>query len=126
VSGWTGEELQRIGGAPELRLAARRQDGSLRPFTTMWVVRAGDDLYVRSAGGPQRSWYRAAVASGTGRIQAGGVDAEVEFATAAPETNQEVDSQYRAKYDRYGPGIVGHVTGPAAHAVTIWLIKTVQ
>jgi hypothetical protein len=126
VSGWTGEELQRIGGAPELRLAARRQDGSLRPFTTMWVVRAGDDLYVRSAGGPQRPWYRAAVASGTGRIQAGGVDAEVEFATAAPETNQEVDSQYRAKYDRYGPGIVGHVTGPAAHAVTICLIKTVR
>jgi len=126
VSGWTGEELQRIGGAPELRLAARRQDGSLRPFTTMWVVRAGDDLYVRSAGGPQRPWYRAAVASRTGRIQAGGVDAEVEFATAAPETNQEVDSQYRAKYDRYGPGIVGHVTGPAAHAVTICLIKTVQ
>jgi len=126
VSGWTGEELQRIGGAPELRLAARRQDGSLRPFTTMWVVRAGDDLYVRSAGGPQRPWYRAAVASGTGRIQAGGVDAEVEFATAAPETNEEVDSQYRAKYDRYGPGIVGHVTGPAAHAVTICLIKTVQ
>ena len=126
MSGWTGEELQRIGGAPELRLAARRQDGSLRPFTTMWVVRAGDDLYVRSAGGPQRPWYRAAVASGTGRIQAGGVDAEVEFATAAPETNQEVDSQYHAKYDRYGPSIVGHVTGPAAHGVTIRLIKSVQ
>ena len=126
MSGWTGEELQRIGGAQELRLAARRQDGSLRPFTTMWVVRAGDDLYVRSAGGPERPWYRAAVASGAGRIQAGGVDAEVEFATAAPETNQEVDSQYHAKYDRYGPGIVGHVTGPAAHAVTIRLIKAVQ
>jgi len=56
VSGWTGEELQRIGGVPELRLAARRQDGSLRPFTTMWVGRAGDDLYVRSAGGPERPW----------------------------------------------------------------------
>jgi hypothetical protein len=91
VSGWTGEELQRIGGAPELRLAARRQDGSLRPFTTMWVVRAGDDLYVRSAGGPERPWYRAAVASGAGGIQAGGVDAEVEFATAAPEANQQID-----------------------------------
>ena len=126
MSGWTGEELQRIGGAPELRLAARRQDGSLRPFTTMWVVRAGDHLYVRSAGGPQRPWYRGRGRQRTGRIQAGGVDAEVEFATAAPETNQEVDSQYRAKYDRYGPSIVGHVTGPAAHAVTIRLIKTVQ
>ena len=41
VSGWTGEELQRIGGAQELRLASRRRDASLGPFTTMWVVRAG-------------------------------------------------------------------------------------
>lgn len=54
MSGWTAEELRRIGGAEELRLASRRQGGSLRPFTTMWVVRAGDDLYVRSAGGPNR------------------------------------------------------------------------
>jgi len=92
----------------------------------MWVVWAADDLYVRSAGGPERSWYRAAVASGAGRIQAGGVDAAVEFAAAAPEANQEIDSAYHAKYDRYGPGIVGHVTGPAAHAVTIRLIKAVQ
>jgi hypothetical protein len=126
VSGWSGEELQRIGGAQELRLAARRQDGSLRPFTIMWAVRAGNDLYVRSAGGPERPWYRAAVASRAGRIQAGGVDAEVEFAAAAPEANQEIDSAYHAKYDRYGPSIVGHVTGPAAHAVTIRLIKAVQ
>jgi hypothetical protein len=126
VSGWTGAELQRISGAQELRLASRRQDGSLRPFTTMWVVRAADDLYVRSAGGPERPWYRAAVASGAGRIQAAGVDAEVEFAAAAPEADQEIDSQYHAKYDRYGPGTVGHVTGPAAHAVTIRLIKAVQ
>ena len=44
MSGWTAEELQRIGGAQELRLASRRQDGSLRSFTTMWVVRAGNDL----------------------------------------------------------------------------------
>jgi hypothetical protein len=36
------------------------------------------------------------------------------------------DSEYHAKYDRYGPSIVGHVTGPAAHAVTIRSIKAVQ
>lgn len=44
MSGWADEELQRIGGAEELRLASRRQDGSLRPFATMWVVRVGNDL----------------------------------------------------------------------------------
>ena len=123
MSGWTGEELQRIGGAQELRLASRCQDGSLRPFTTMWVVRVGNDLYVRSAGGPNRPWYRHALASRAGRIEAGGAGAQVDFASAAPQTNQEIDSAYHAKYDRYGPAIVGHVTGPAAHAVTIRLIK---
>jgi hypothetical protein len=92
----------------------------------MWVIRAGDDLYVRSAGGPDRPWYRAAVASRAGRIQAGGIDAEVKFAAATPEANRDIDAEYHAKYDRYGPGIVGHVTGPAAHAVTIRLIRTVQ
>jgi hypothetical protein len=126
VSGWTAEELRRVGGAEELRLASRRPDGSLRPCTTMWVVRAGDDLYVRSAGGPDRPWYRHAVVGRVGRIEAGGAGAEVTFAAAAPERNQDIDSAYHAKYDRYGPAIVGHVTGPAAHAVTIRLIKAAQ
>ena len=51
ASGWTDDELARIGDATELELASRRPDGTLRSFTTMWVVRVGDDLYVRSAGG---------------------------------------------------------------------------
>ena len=34
-------ELDRIGTAVELDLAARRADGSLSPYTTMWVARAG-------------------------------------------------------------------------------------
>lgn len=42
---WTQEELTRIGDAEELDIAARRPDGSLRPFVTIWVVRGGDDLY---------------------------------------------------------------------------------
>ncbi|MGO8863900.1 MAG: DUF2255 family protein [Acidimicrobiales bacterium] len=85
MSAWTDHELERIGDAAEVRLASRRVDGSLRPFTTMWVVRVGGELYVRSAGGPGRPWYRHAMASGIGRVQARGVDAEVEFADAAAE-----------------------------------------
>lgn len=49
---WTSDELTRIGGAEELQLASTRPDGTLRPYVTMWVVRAGDELYVRSAYGP--------------------------------------------------------------------------
>ena len=50
--------------AEELGLASRRADGTLRGFVTMWVVRVGDDVYVRSAHGPDNPWYRRAIASG--------------------------------------------------------------
>jgi hypothetical protein len=49
MTAWTDEELDRVGQAQELQLASARKDGSLRPYVTMWVVRVGDDLYVRSA-----------------------------------------------------------------------------
>jgi hypothetical protein len=35
VSDWTAEELDRIGAADELELAALRPDGALRPFTSI-------------------------------------------------------------------------------------------
>ncbi len=118
---WTAGQLARIGDAEELRLASRRADGTLRSFTTMWVVRADGELYVRSAGGPGRPWYRHALASRRGSIRAGGIDADVCFAEAAPDAQASIDAAYHAKYDRYGSAIVGHVTGPAAHAVTVRL-----
>lgn len=58
---------------------------SLRRYVTMRVVRAGGDLYVRSADGPDA---------------------------------------YHAKYDSYGPSIVGNVVGPDAHLVTVRLVAS--
>ena len=55
---WTPEELDRIGQAEELHLGARRRDGGLSRYVTMWVVRAGGSLYVRSAYGTGNPWYR--------------------------------------------------------------------
>jgi hypothetical protein len=46
---WRSTELEQVGTATELELAARRDDDSLSPFTVMWVVRVGNSLYVRSA-----------------------------------------------------------------------------
>jgi hypothetical protein len=119
---WTADQLARIGDAEELRLASRRADGTLRSFTTMWVVRADGELYVRSAGGPERPWYRHALASRRGSIRADGIEADVRFDEAAPDAQAAIDAAYHAKYDRYGPVIVGHVTGPGAHAVTVRLL----
>ncbi len=52
MTAWTADELARIGRPDELQVSSRRPDGSLRPYITIWVVRLGDDLYVRSAYGP--------------------------------------------------------------------------
>lgn len=119
---WTGDELARIGTAEELELSSPRPDGSLRPYVTMWVVRVGDDLYVRSAHGPDNGWYRRATASGRGRLRAGGVERDVEFDAAIPASHDEIDAAYHAKYDRYGPRIVGTVVGADAADVTIRLV----
>jgi hypothetical protein len=126
VATWTPEELDRIGQAEELHLATGRQDGGLSRYVTMWVVEAGRSLYVRSAYGPGNPWYRRARAAGEGRVRAGGVERDVIFESADSAVQGDIDSAYHAKYDRYGPQIVGSVTGPQAHAVTIRLAKTGQ
>lgn len=118
---WSNHELERIGNAQELRLASARADGSLRAYTTMWVVRVGDEIYVRSAGGPERAWYRHAQTSGAGRIRAGGVERNVTFGQATADAQTAIDTAYHEKYDQYGANIVGHVVGPAARAVTVRL-----
>jgi hypothetical protein len=119
---WTSEELTTIGGAEELQLASTRSDGTLRPYVTMWVVRVGDDLYVRSAYGPDNPWYRRVKASGAGRIRAGGMERDVSFIDAGADAPHDaIDAAYHAKYDRYGPKIVNTVVGEAVKAVTIKL-----
>jgi len=122
VTGWTPAELDQIGRADELQISSRRADGSLRPFVTIWVVRSGDGIYIRSAGGPSNGWYRRALASGTGRIRAGGVERDARFAAADRALAPAIDAGYHAKYDRYGPRFVAPVTGPAAHDVTLQVI----
>ncbi|WP_193509203.1 DUF2255 family protein [Cryobacterium sp. BB736] len=119
---WTSDELEKVGAAEELQLSSLRQDGSLRPFVTMWVVRVGEDLYVRSAYGPDSGWYRRAKASGSGRIRAGGVERDVTFDEAAPGVHPAIDAAYHAKYDRHGARIVGTVVGDAVAELTIRLV----
>lgn len=118
---WTADELSRVGGAEELQVASRRKDGTLRKYVTIWVVRAGDDIYVRSAYGSDNPWFVRAQASGTGRIRAGGVEKDVTFTVAAASAHPDIDAAYHAKYDRYGPRIVGSVVGANAMETTLKL-----
>jgi hypothetical protein len=119
--GWTEAELAALAGTEELRLAVRRPDGELSRFVTVWVVRAGNDLYVRSAYGPDNPWYRRARASGSGRLRGGGVEKDVRFAPVPPDVHPALDAEYHRKYDRHGAAVVGTVVGPQVRELTIRL-----
>ena len=122
MSAWTPDELSRIGRATELEIASRRADSTLRPFVTIWVARLGDDLYVRSAYGYDNPWFQRALASGEGRIRAGGVERDVAFEVPGSGVDADLHAVYHAKYDRYGPGIVGTVVSPEAARSTLRLV----
>ncbi|MFF2729847.1 DUF2255 family protein [Streptomyces sp. NPDC058008] len=117
---WNGSDLEQIGGAEELALRSERGDGSLRDPVTMWVVRAGDQLYVRSVKGTDGPWYRGTRSRHQGRVEAGGVRQEVAFREADPGVYTRVDAAYRDKYGRY-PDIVQHVLTDRARASTLRL-----
>jgi hypothetical protein len=122
MSGWTADELTRVERADELRIASRRADGSLRRYITIWVVREKDDLYVRSAYGYDNPWFQGALHSGRGRIQVGGVERDVTFEEPEPDSAARVTAVYHAKYDRYGPAIVGTVVSTEAERSTLRLV----
>jgi hypothetical protein len=125
MTGWTPDELDRIGQAEELELAPRRRDGSLRDPVTIWVVRDGDDLYVRSIHGRSGVWFRRAQVRNQGHISAGGVDKDVAFVVAPdPAVNDRIDTDYRDKYRHYGADTIGGVVNPGSRAVTIRLVPS--
>lgn len=123
MSGWTPEELVGIGQADELDLASQRRDGSLRDPVTMWVVRDGDDLYVRSMHGRAGAWFRGTQTRRQGHIRSGGIKKDVTFVIDTDSAlNDRIDAAYRDKYRRYGERIVGGVVNPASRESTIKLV----
>jgi hypothetical protein len=122
MTGWTSDELTRIGTSQELQIASARPDGTLRKPRTIWVVRVDDDLYVRSMYGRSGGWFPGTQVRHQGHIQAGGVDKDVTFADADPDLNDQIDTAYRDKYRRYGERIIGGVVNPEARAATIRLV----
>jgi hypothetical protein len=122
MTAWTAAELKRIGEADELRIASLRRDGTLRKPVIIWVVRVGDDIYVRSAYGPTVAWLRGAKVCNEGRIIAGGVEKDVAFQDADAAVNDQIDDVYRTKYRRHGAQYVNSVITPEARSATIKIV----
>jgi hypothetical protein len=121
ASEWTSEELERIASTEELRLASVRRDGTLRRPVTMWVVRAGDRVYVRSVNGHTSSWFRGAQVRHQAQTRAGNIEKDVELVETEGDI-EAVDTAYGAKYGRRYPTIVPSIVAPRARAATLELV----
>jgi hypothetical protein len=122
MTAWTSEELAKIGAAEEVQIAPLRRDGTPRKPVTVWVVRHGDDIYVRSVRGRNGRWFLGTQERHEGRIGAGGVQQDVTFVDADHAIEDEVDTAYRAKYRRYAGSILNSVLTPEARSTTIKLV----
>ncbi len=119
---WTSEELNKIGKAEELDVRSQRSDGTLRNPVTIWVVRVGDDLYIRAVNGRNGLWFRGTQTRHTGNIRAGSVKKDVTFEDADPNLNDQIDAEYRITYRRYAKNIVGTVLTPKSQEATLKLV----
>lgn len=123
MTAWTRDELNKIGNAEELQIASLRRDGTLRNPLPIWVVRVGDDLYVRSMNGRTAPWFRGTQTRHEGHIRAGGVDKDVSFVEESDsEVNDQIDEAYRTKYRRYAASIINHMVSPEVRSATIKLV----
>ena len=121
TTAWTSDELSKAGAAEELQIAPLQQDGSLRKAVTVWVVRQGDDLFVRSVNGRTAIWFRGAQVRHEAHIHAGGVDKDV-LLVETNDQNDVIDTAYRTKYRRYDANIVNSDLTPQARAATLKLV----
>ena len=117
MSDWDKRALDRLGDAEEAQVNA-----SDHKPTTIWVVRHGDDLYVRSVRGREGHWYRGVEKTPLGRIRAGNVQQDVTFEKAGDHLQDEIDAAYRAKYRRYAGRILNSVLTPEARSSTLKLV----
>jgi hypothetical protein len=119
---WTTAQLDDGAGAEEVQVASVRPDGTLRKPVTVWVVRHGDDLYLRSVGGRSGNWFRGTQERHEGRIRAGALEQDTTFVDTDSDLDDEIDAAYRTKYRRYAGRILDSVLTPEARSATIKVV----
>ena len=122
MAAWTPDELETMANQDELELASQRTDGSFRDPVTIWMVRVGDDVFVRSVKGPDGPWFRGTRTVGRGRARADVVERDVAFEDADGSLAEEIDEPYREKYRRYASNTVDSVLTDQAKASTTRLV----
>jgi hypothetical protein len=119
VKGWTVDQATRLSAPDEVQVITRRHDGTLSRPRTIWIVRDGERVFIRSTNGRGADWFRAAIATGTGQIIATGQTYDVAFIEVTDAGDLEaIAAGYRAKYRRY-PSIVDHLEEDEPRSATL-------
>ena len=124
TAAWSADQLELIGRAEELHIAARRADGTLGREVPIWVVRASGQVYVRTWYRRETGWFGRVVDSRRARIRVPGLAADVAIEDVGDdraELRAGVDAAYRAKYGRYGEATVDRMVTDDAAAATLRL-----
>ncbi len=120
---WTPDQLQAIAAARELEITTARRDGTLREWVPIWVVVAGEEVYVRTWFRRETGWFGHAVGSGRARLRVPGVEEDVEvedIGDADSALRAAVDEAYAEKYGTPG-GDSGRMTDDEAAATSLRL-----
>lgn len=89
----------------EIDIETSRGDGAPVHRTTIWIVVAGDAVYVRSVRGPAGRWYRELVANPRGAVHVGGTAVAVQaYPATDPATVAQVSDALNQKYLARWPG----------------------
>lgn len=118
---WTTEQLEQFEAAHELEIAVRRVDGTLRPWTPIWVVCTADAVFVRTWYRRETGWYGLILRTQRARVRVPGLEVEVrieDVGVGSSDLRADVDNAYRKKY---GAGSTGNMVGTDAAATTLRL-----
>lgn len=121
---WSPEDLERLGPADELQIAVKRADGSLLRWTPIWVVRVGEQVYVRTWSRRRTGWFGHVLHSRRARIRVPGLESDVaveDVGEATTRPRSHIDAAYRIKYGHYGNSSVDPMITAAAAAATLQL-----
>jgi hypothetical protein len=114
--------LEHLADVQEIDIGFRRPDGSTGS-TPVWVVQAGDEIFVRSRNGPRGGWYRRLRALPDGEVRHQGHVHPVHAEPVADEsTLAAVTHAYASKYAR--SPYVGSLLTEAAASATLRLTPT--
>lgn len=116
MTDWTASELDSLDRSSEIRVAGRRDDGTLRKLVIIWHVVVDGALYARSVRGEEGKWYQGVTQRMEGAISWAGQTRDVRYIRDA-DHDAAIDDAYFAKYGRGEAS--QRITSPTANATTL-------